>query len=59
VNLGQKVYIKPEESSEDVEFKYENGILEIKEFIPTLKAVAQDASENIATASANPFFAPK
>jgi len=59
VEDGLQVCIEPEEEPEEVEIKYEDGILKIEEYIPTLKVTSQDDSGNIGIATATPVFTPE
>ena len=59
VEDGLQVYIEPEEEPEEVEIKYEDGILKIEKYLPTLKVTSQDDSGNIVIATATPVFMPE
>ncbi len=42
-----------------MEIKYEDGILKIEEYLPTLRVTAEAASGNVGEATAQPVFAPE
>ena len=56
VDSGQLFNIELDDNSEEIEFKFSNGILKIEEYSPTLRVTAQDAAGNIAVVMISPVF---